>query len=170
LDIVKKVAGAFAKRAGIKGEDLMGEAFLGLLDAQKSYDESRGASFRTYASRKIWHRLQDWARNIDFVPHRVRAEIRAGKCKAPRFVRLDHLRDRNHPGARDQRLEEVDRRDEVRRCLKFCRPIERNALCLYFLDGLTMKVVGQRLGLSEPSISLLISRAIRAIRRNLPMT
>lgn len=69
----------------ISVEDLIGEGFLGLLDAARSYDVSKGTRFSTYAVCRIRGRMLDY----------LRAESDYGRGKQKRtFVSVsEHISD-----------------------------------------------------------------------------
>jgi RNA polymerase sigma factor for flagellar operon FliA len=71
--LVKKIAHHLAGRLprSVLMDDLMQAGMLGLLEALRSYDDSKGASFETYASIRIRGFMLDEVRRNDWVPRSV---------------------------------------------------------------------------------------------------
>ncbi len=71
--LVKRIAHHLSGRLprSILMDDLMQAGMLGLLEAVRLYDESKGASFETYASIRIRGYMLDEVRRNDWVPRSV---------------------------------------------------------------------------------------------------
>ncbi len=71
--LVKRIAYHLSGRLprSIQIEDLMQAGMMGLLEAVKHYDDSKGASFETYASIRIRGHMLDEVRHNDWVPRSV---------------------------------------------------------------------------------------------------
>ncbi|MDP3562796.1 MAG: RNA polymerase sigma factor FliA [Legionellaceae bacterium] len=71
--LVKRIAYHMSGRLprSVQLDDLMQAGMLGLLEAVRSYDESKGASFETYASIRIRGYMLDEVRRNDWVPRSV---------------------------------------------------------------------------------------------------
>lgn len=66
----------------IETGDLVGAGLLGLLDAVKKFDSSRGIKFKTYAEIRIKGAIGDSLRNLDWVPRNLRINLKkVGKAK-----------------------------------------------------------------------------------------
>jgi RNA polymerase sigma factor for flagellar operon FliA len=78
LPLVKRLAGrlAISLPAHIKEEDLLSYGLMGLLDALKKYEPSRGVKFETYASLRIRGSMIDGLRAMDWVPQSVRQKFK----------------------------------------------------------------------------------------------
>ncbi len=79
-DLVRKVALHLASRLPdvVQLDDLMQSGMIGLLEAAKRYDGSHGASFSTYAERRIRGAMIDELRRGDWIPrsvHRTAREV-----------------------------------------------------------------------------------------------
>jgi RNA polymerase sigma factor for flagellar operon FliA len=72
--MVKYVANRIALRLPphIEVEDLISVGVLGLMDAIKKYDPSRGAKFKTYAEFRVRGAILDELRSMDWVPRSIR--------------------------------------------------------------------------------------------------
>ncbi len=78
--LVKRIAHHLLGRLppSVQVEDLIQAGMIGLLEAQKNYDGSKGASFETYAGIRIRGAMLDDIRKGDWVPrsvHRYNREI-----------------------------------------------------------------------------------------------
>lgn len=71
--LVKRIAYHLSGRLprSVQLDDLMQAGMLGLLEAVRYYDESKGASFETYASIRIRGYMLDEVRRNDWVPRSV---------------------------------------------------------------------------------------------------
>lgn len=71
--LVKRIAHHLLVRLppSVQIDDLMQAGMMGLLEAIKHYDQSKGASFETYASIRIRGHMLDEIRNNDWVPRSV---------------------------------------------------------------------------------------------------
>lgn len=61
---------------GLQIEDLIQSGLLGLLEAVRLYDPSKGASFETYASIRIRGHILDEVRRYDWLPRSVHRQTR----------------------------------------------------------------------------------------------
>lgn len=71
--LVKRIVYHLAGRLprSVQTEDLMQAGMMGLLEAARYYDDSKGASFETYASIRIRGYILDEVRRNDWVPRSV---------------------------------------------------------------------------------------------------
>ena len=77
--LVKRIAHHILARlpASVQLEDLLQAGMLGLLEAQKNFDASKGASFETFAGIRIRGAMIDEIRRGDWVPRSVHKNSRA---------------------------------------------------------------------------------------------
>jgi RNA polymerase sigma factor for flagellar operon FliA len=78
LYIVKIIASKLYARipSGIELEDLEHTGILGLIDAVRKYDPTKGTRFSTYASLRIKGAILDELRNIDWASRSLRCKIK----------------------------------------------------------------------------------------------
>ena len=71
--LVKRIAYHLAGRLprSVQLDDLMQAGMIGLLEAARNYDDSRGASFETYATIRIRGHILDEVRKNDWIPRSV---------------------------------------------------------------------------------------------------
>jgi RNA polymerase sigma factor for flagellar operon FliA len=77
--LIERMARRVASRIGSfnMADDLWSAGALGLLDAAKRFDHSRGANFETFAQHRIRGAMLDELRRLDHLPRRLRAEAAA---------------------------------------------------------------------------------------------
>ena len=77
-DLVKRIAFHLLNRLppSVQAEDLIQSGMIGLLEAAKHYDASRGASFETYAGIRIRGSMLDEIRRSDWTPRSVHRKSR----------------------------------------------------------------------------------------------
>ena len=170
---VKSLAKAKAYKLpdSIDSADLVQDGSIALLDCIQRYDKARGATFKTFATRRVTGAFCDGLRNVDWVPRLVRHRgetpviMRQGKIivtEAGREINeLDgDFHDRNR----------LEMSDEVRHALRGLRKTERIILLLYYLDGKTMVQIGESLGLSESRVSQVVTatKAFLRAREGIP--
>jgi RNA polymerase sigma factor for flagellar operon FliA len=78
LYIVKIIASKLYARlpAGIELDDLVHTGILGLIDAVRKYDPTKGTRFSTYASLRIRGAILDELRNLDWASRSLRQKIK----------------------------------------------------------------------------------------------
>lgn len=79
LPLIKKIANHILARlpACVLFEDLVQAGAIGLMDAYKNFDDSKGASFATYAGIRIKGSILDEIRKGDWAPRSVHRSARA---------------------------------------------------------------------------------------------
>ncbi|MGQ3891317.1 RNA polymerase sigma factor FliA [Legionella sp. CNM-4043-24] len=77
--MVKRIAFHLLARLppSVQLDDLLQVGMMGLLDAARHYDESKGASFETYAGIRIRGHMLDEVRRNDWIPRSVHRSARA---------------------------------------------------------------------------------------------
>lgn len=78
LHIVKIIASKLYARipSGIELDDLVHTGIIGLIDAVKKYDPTKGTRFSTYASLRIRGAILDELRNLDWASRTLRQKIK----------------------------------------------------------------------------------------------
>ncbi len=99
-DLVKKIAAHLLARlpANVSKEDLVQSGMIGLIEASKRYDASKGASFETFASIRIKGAMLDEIRRGDWVPRSVHRNTR----KISEAIRK--VENRHHSEATDAQI------------------------------------------------------------------
>ncbi len=98
--LVKRIAYHMVNRlpSSVQVDDLIQAGMIGLLEASRNYDQSRGASFETYAGIRIRGSMLDEIRRSDWTPRSVHRKAR---------MVSDAMRDIENEQGRDARDVEV---------------------------------------------------------------
>jgi len=145
---------------GGDNEDLLQEGMLGLFKAVRAYDENREASFFTFASQCISNQMYSAVASAKRKKHSILTES----------LPLSELSD-DHLGVQANLVKEPERmiieKEDEDRLMRSIReklsPLENKVLTL-FLDGLSYKEIGQKLGKSDKSIDNALQRIKGKIR------
>ncbi|HUJ26256.1 MAG TPA: sigma-70 family RNA polymerase sigma factor [Myxococcales bacterium] len=84
-ELIERIASRLAARVGIAGlrEELWSAGALGLVDASRRYDASRGIRFETFVEHRVRGAMLDELRRIDHLPRRLRDRAhQAAKARA----------------------------------------------------------------------------------------
>jgi len=128
--LVKKIAHHLMARlpASVQVDDLIQAGMIGLLEAAKKYESSKGAAFETYAGIRIRGSMMDEVRKGDWVPRSVHRNAR----RISEAIKT--IEDREGRDARDEEIaHELNMSlDEYFSCLK-----DSNSGTLFSLDEVT---------------------------------
>ncbi len=162
-------------------EDLVAAGMIGLIDSLRKNGKDRGPAFEWYARIRIRGAILDELRAEDWLSRRARAKVTQAKTEAGTtsskgaagtFVRLDDLL------AYDSNLDFADAA-EMRPCallesrqdihglldaVKSLPERERFIITAHYLEGVQMKVIAKQLGVSEPRVSQIHTRAVERLR------
>lgn len=151
-------------------EDLYSAGMVGLLTAARSYDPSRGAEFKTYAYHRIRGAILDELRRMDFLPRSQREKARKNGSEPPAVVAIPTDED----GQESLTADEVEPRCEVDDLQGLMEeevqklPVKmRTVLTMYYREGLRMREIGDRMGLTESRVSQIHSNAVMRLQRTL---
>ena len=153
---------------GADREDLISWGVVGLVQAAKRYRGDRGASFGSYAARRVRGQVLDALRERDPLSRAARRAYRsaqrASEDIAPPYVELSLDRIGDVPEQRPAGAARDARWQEVARALRDLAPAERRVLVLSYGRGLTLREIGAEIGLSESGVCRLRSRALERVR------
>ena len=127
-------------------EEVVSLGMVGLVMASKKFDPQRGFRFSTYAVRAIYQ-------------HMERGAMKNSR-KNPTLLPLKEcaLADPRQP--RDRLMQ----REEVERCLKLLRKSDARLVRWKFLRGKSLREIGDHLGVSDQTICVRLSKAMRRLR------
>lgn len=149
-------------------EDLVGHGMVGLMQAARRYDGSRGVTFATFAYHRIRGAMLDAVRALGRFTRREVAAYRAGApavdVDAP-TPSVDALVD-GAPRA-DELSVERDRRRSLRAAVAKLPHQERHFIEKVYFEDKRLRVAGAELGLSKSWASRLHDRALVALRKQL---
>ncbi|HKQ96572.1 MAG TPA: sigma-70 family RNA polymerase sigma factor [Candidatus Polarisedimenticolia bacterium] len=179
LPFVRSVAARYRHR-GLPIEDLVGEGSLGLLEAARLYDPTRGVKFVSYAVywiRRAIMRALEAQRSIAHVPHHLRRLGVHGGASVPLSAPIlpgstllvaDTLVSETDEGPALQ-FERRDAHERLQRALARLTPRERLVLAHRFgLEGRepeALQAIGGRLGVTREAVRQIEKRALHRLRR-----
>jgi RNA polymerase sigma factor for flagellar operon FliA len=155
-------------------DDLVAAGTFGLVDAlRKSAD--RGPAFEWYARIRIRGAVVDELRAQDWLTRRARTRVaRAqalGEAGGVAVVGFDDLPESQQQGFADESVatpqEQVERRMDrlaLERAVSLLPEREANIVGWHYFDGVPLKTIAVRLGVSEPRVSQLHARAMGRLR------
>lgn len=180
--LVRQVVARFVGRMppNVLRDDLMAAGMLGLVDALRRQRGERNDGFACYARVRIRGAIVDELRAEDWLSRRDRERVsRATPSTPPRgpvgVIGFDdmteaqseaRLGDESSPNALDL-LEACDERAAIARALEALPERERGILQDHYFRGVAFKEIARQLGVSEPRVSQLHSRAVRRLREML---
>ena len=150
---IPKETFSVAEKLGYEKEDIYQESVLAFLYALHSYDEKKGAGFRTFASVCIRNHISSILRSgqrqknfamIDYVP----------------IEEID-LASKNEPEA--DWIEKETFSNMKKRIFEILSEFELEVLRLY-LNGFSYKIIGEKLGKTEKSVGNALSRVRKKLR------
>jgi RNA polymerase sigma factor for flagellar operon FliA len=179
MPIVHQVVARLLRRLppNVMRDDLVAAGSFGLIDAlRKSAD--RGPGFEWYARIRIRGAVVDELRSQDWLTRRART--RATKAQAEGtgtgtcVIGFDDLPEAQAHAFVDESVatphEQVERRMDraaLERAVSMLPEREANIVAWHYFDGVPFKIIAGRLGVSEPRISQLHSRAMGMLRTRL---
>jgi RNA polymerase sigma factor for flagellar operon FliA len=176
MPLVRQVVGRVLRRLppNVLRDDLLAAGAFGLLDAlRKSAD--RGPAFDWYARIRIRGAVVDELRAQDWLTRRARTraarEQMQGTGGSAAVVGFDDLPevqaqgfvDENAPTPQDQVERRMDRA-ALESAVAQLPQREAQIVAWHYFDGVAFKTIAERLGVSEPRISQLHSRALGRLR------
>lgn len=153
-------------------EDGFGDALVGLVLAMRDYEEGHGASFETYAGKRIRGVMLDGVRKRNgrrsrdgFVPNPKMVPIQDPDFDKDRgFI---HQLDPPDPQASEAFLE-LENQDLSRLVIRLVEKLperDRLIMTLYFFEGMPLREIGELYNLTESRVSQIVSTACKRILR-----
>src|SRR5207237_106491 len=123
--------------------DLISYGLLGLIGAIERYDPDRDVKFETYAIARIKGSIIDELRAMDWVPRSVRARARDIERA------IAELERKLHRAPNDEEI------------------AKKLGVTLYYYEELTLREIGEVLGVTESRVSQLHTKAILRLKARL---
>lgn len=170
---VRQVVGALHRRLppNVQRDDLIAAGMAGLWDAvQRAADRAEQPHFEAYLRVRIRGAVFDELRAQDWLPRRLRRAAGQRPAGAPVVVRLDDVSPADQArylGAQPAAEADVDARMErasLEAAVSRLPERERCIVAEHYFGGRRFKDVGRMLGVSEPRVSQLHSRALSRLR------
>jgi RNA polymerase sigma factor for flagellar operon FliA len=178
--LVRQIAGSFQRRLppNVLRDDLIAAGMSGLWDAIRKHGESQNGNFDWYVRVRIRGAILDELRAQDWLPRRARAAAaEAAKNSnglgsgAPVVLRFEDVSDSEQArclvageALSDRALEQRAVHESLARAVERLPERERHIVSLHYFKGVKFKELGRMLGVSEPRISQLHSRAMGRLR------
>ena len=179
--VVRQIAGGFQRRLprNVLRDDLIAAGMSGLWDAIRKHGEERAGNFDWYVRVRIRGAILDELRAQDWLPRRARAAAaEAAKNSggsapsAPVVLRFDEVSETEQARclvasdttSSDKHLEERFVRESLAKAVELLPERERHIVSLHYFKGVKFKELGKMLGVSEPRISQLHSRAMGRLK------
>ncbi|MBR3611623.1 MAG: sigma-70 family RNA polymerase sigma factor [Oscillospiraceae bacterium] len=144
---------AEAEKLGYEKEDIRQEAVIAFLHALHSFDEQKGAGFRSYASACIKNHIASILRSGNRTKSRAMLD----------YVPIDELDIASENEPESDWIEKEAVLDMKKRITEILSDFEKEVLELY-LKGFSYKTIGEKLGKTEKSIGNALSRVRKKLR------
>lgn len=166
--IVNKIKGRLP--FSVSEEELYAAGMFGLMRAARSYDETQGAQFKTYAYHRVRGAILDDLRRMDFLPRSIRDKAKATGEDAPAIVALPTDED-GHVGigaseATDT-VEHNEMLETMHAAIDTLPEKMKFVMSMYYRDNMKMCEIGVRLKITESRVSQIHANAVLRLRRML---
>jgi RNA polymerase sigma factor for flagellar operon FliA len=175
--LVRKIAGGFQRKLprNVLREDLIAAGMSGLWDAIRRHPEGGDDSFEWYVRVRIRGAILDELRAQDWLPRRARAaaEANAGTdayVPPPSVVRIDDVSEWEQnrcladASSSEAAVAAKFTQETLAKAVQLLPERERHIVSSHYFRGVKFKDLGAELGVSEPRISQLHSRAIARLK------
>ncbi len=175
--LVRKIAGGFQRKLprNVLREDLIAAGMSGLWDAIRRHPDGGDDSFEWYVRVRIRGAILDELRAQDWLPRRARAaaEANAGTdayVPPPSVVRIDDVSEWEQnrcladSSSSESAVAAKFTQETLVKAVELLPERERHIVSSHYFRGVKFKDLGAELGVSEPRISQLHSRAIARLK------
>jgi RNA polymerase sigma factor for flagellar operon FliA len=172
--LVRQIASGFQRKLprNVLRDDLIAAGMSGLWDAILRYGDKANEGFEWYVRVRIRGAILDELRAQDWLPRRVRAAAQKTDGGPPSVVRFDDVSEWEQrrclsTGDLPTSESEVDAKftqETLARAIDQLPTRERLIVAEHYFRGVKFKDLGVQLGVSEPRISQLHSRAMAMLR------
>jgi RNA polymerase sigma factor FliA len=180
MPLVRQLVARFLRKLppNVLRDDLMAAGTYGLIDSLRKNGHDRGPTFEWYARIRIRGAILDELRTQDWLTRRARSRMAAqtgdGRAPLAGVVAIDDLSEAHRGGLFDestpsplQAAEDSDERAGLSKAIQQLDERERLIVTLHYFQGVQLKAIAVQLGVSEPRVSQLHSRAIGKLRASL---
>ncbi len=156
-------------------DELVNAALLGLWGAAQQFDQARGLTFKTFATKRVQGEVLDFLRGSCFQDSRTKKRWQQAGWQVPNEVTIDKPMDgqsgksiaSNLEDTRDgarRALVEIEDEGRVKQILGWLSPRERYVVRRYVLDGEPFKRIGAEIEKSEARAMQLYWCAVGKLR------
>ncbi len=169
--MVKFVAGRLGAGlpSHVEDADLISYGLVGLIGAIERFEPERGIKFETFAMTRIRGSIIDELRSLDWVPRSVRSrarEIEQAQAKLEHELQRAPTADE---GAADpqEALASNEVKDRLTEAIGSLPEREQLVVALYYYENLTLREIGEVLGVTESRVSQLHTKAVMRLKSHL---
>lgn len=175
--LVRKIAGGFQRKLprNVLREDLIAAGMGGLWDAIRRHPDGPTESFEWYVRVRIRGAILDELRAQDWLPRRARAAAEAASgtdayVPPPAVVRFDDVSEWEQnrcladASSSEAAVAAKFAQETLAKAVEQLPERERHIVSQHYFRGVKFKDLGAELGVSEPRISQLHSRAIQRLK------
>jgi RNA polymerase sigma factor for flagellar operon FliA len=177
MPLVKQIVARFLRRLppNVLRDDLVSAGTYGLIDSLRKNGSDRGPTFEWYARVRIRGAILDELRAQDWLTRRARNRIASqaddGRAPLSGIVSMDDLSEASRNALCDEStpspLEAAEgsaEREALAIAIDQLLHRERLIVTLHYFQGVQLKAIAAQLGVSEPRVSQLHSRAMAKLR------
>ncbi|WP_231511500.1 sigma-70 family RNA polymerase sigma factor [Chondromyces apiculatus] len=156
--------------ANVERDDLLAAGVFGLLDSIRRNGGVEGDTFTGYARMRIRGAIVDELRAQDWLSRRARAALNASGTEGTSFVSLNEMtpgEESAHLAHGEDPSEALSAHHERRALTTAIEKLperERRVVGMYYFEGAKLKEIGAELGVSEPRVSQLHTKALLRLR------
>lgn len=176
--LVRKIAGGFQRKLprNVLREDLVAAGMSGLWDAIRRHGDTAGETFEWYVRVRVRGAILDELRAQDWLPRRARAAAASASAESgeyvppPAVVRLDDVSEWEQSRclsdltSSETAVAAKFTHETLAKAVERLPDRERHIVSEHYFKGVKFKDLGAELGVSEPRISQLHSRAMRRLK------
>lgn len=173
LQLVRQLAGTLVRRlpSHITLDELVAQGNLGLVEARRRYDPSRGVPFAGFAAPRIRGAMIDALRHEDPVTRAERARLQrdVDATASVQLVDVERAADQTADDQADAEAQLCHSAllTEVRAALGMLRDRERFVLERHFFGEQSLRSIGEELGVTESRVCQLVGAALGRLRQSL---
>lgn len=154
LELAKRIAMKKRHVYHIPFDEIKSAAYMGLVEAAKSFKPNENDSFPKFAIRRIIGAIQDYLRSISWNTRRNKNTVLRFKCEENDAIYFDtEIRQREF----DEFLDEL---------VKFLTDTQKMVVRLFYVEGKEIKEIAEHLKLTK----FIVIGILKKIRRNLQET
>jgi RNA polymerase sigma factor for flagellar operon FliA len=178
--VVRQIAGGFQRKVprNVLRDDLLAAGMSGLWDAIRKHAHEQSVNFDWYVRVRIRGAILDELRAQDWLPRRARAaaaeaaQASGSSANPPMVLRLDEVSEVDQARCMaapetvnaETMAETRSVNDKLSRAVDQLPERERHIVSMHYFRGVRFKDLGQLLGVSEPRVSQLHSRAMSRLK------
>lgn len=148
----------------ITSEDMEQEMYFALCKAVQAYDDTKPFSFTSYLNYSVMGALRDFLPDMH-IKESSYNQTAPGNADGDESELIDFIADESAPIGHE-RIELTDLQRITRQAVAELPSREREAVRLYFFNGLTYKQIAERAGVSMELIRARKHKGIAILRRN----